>query len=143
MKALIDTNVIVDVLQDREPWCAAGREVFLAVASRVIDGFITAKQAADIHYFSRKQFKGQDHVDTKARDVLAKLLTLFEVTDSLAEDCREALSLPNGDYEDALLIVNAHRAGMDCIVTRNPEHFAPCRIRVLSPEQLMAELRAG
>ena len=72
MKVLIDTNVIVDVLQSREPWCRQGQEIFLAAANRRIIGCITAKEAADIHFFARKQFAGQDRVDEKARNVLAK-----------------------------------------------------------------------
>ena len=48
MKVLIDTNVIVDVLQSREPWCRQGQAIFLAAANRRITGCITAKEAAVI-----------------------------------------------------------------------------------------------
>ena len=66
MKVLIDTNVIIDVLQNREPWCEAGKKIFLAIANKQVIGCLTAKQIADIHYFSRKQFKEQDNVDKNA-----------------------------------------------------------------------------
>ena len=51
MRVLIDTNVILDVLQSREPWYKEGQTIFLAIANQVITGCITAKQAADIHFF--------------------------------------------------------------------------------------------
>lgn len=51
MRVLIDTNVILDVLQSREPWHKEGQTIFLAVANHVMTGWITAKQAADIHFF--------------------------------------------------------------------------------------------
>lgn len=137
MKVLFDTNVVVDVLQKREPWCEAGSKLFLAAANRLIDGFLTAKELTDIHFFSRKQYKGQENVDALARDIITKLMTLFDVVDTLSNDCREALVIPNNDYEDAVMIASAQRAGMDCIVTRNPEHFRACAIPVYSPEELL------
>ena len=143
MKALIDANVIVDVLQSREPWCRQGQEIFLAVANRRIIGCITAKEAADIYYFARKQFAGQDRVDEKARNVLAKLYALFEVLDTLAEDCRNALGINNGDYEDAMMTAAAVRCGADCIVTRNEAHFAAGPVPVCSPERFLEKLTSA
>lgn len=139
MRAVIDTDVIIDVLQNRQPWCEDGKKVFLAIAANRIIGCITAKQAADIHFFSRKQFAGQENVDRKARDVLSKLLTLFELCDSLAVDSMNALGISNNDYEDAMLIESASRSGADCIITRNPDHFKPSPIRVFTPNELINE----
>ena len=134
---MIDTNVIVDVLQSREPWCKQGQAIFLAIANKTITGCITAKQAADIHFFSRKQFAGQDDVDGKARDILSKIFALFSVLDSLAEDCLNAIGINNGDYEDAMMIETASRSGVDCIVTRNEAHFRTGTIPVYTPEEFV------
>ena len=137
MRAIIDTNVIVDVLQKRQPWFEAGSKIFIAIANRQIAGCITAKQAADIHFFSRKQFKGQDNVDEKARQVLSGLFSLFEVIDTLAVDCQDAMGIGNNDYEDAVMIASAQRAGVDCIVTRDPKHYSSSSVKVYSPEQFL------
>ena len=102
-----------------------------------ITGFITAKQAADIHFFSRKQFAGQDDVDGKAREILSKIFALFSVLDSLAEDCLNAIGINNGDYEDAMMIETASRSGVDCIVTRNEAHFRAGTIPVYAPEEFV------
>ena len=142
MKALIDTNVMVDVLQSREPWCKQGQEVFMAVANKKIVGCITAKEAADIHFFCRKQFVGQENVDERARNVLAKLFALFEVLDSLAEDCQNALGIRNGDYEDAMMMATASRSGVDCIITRNKTHFSGGSVPVYSPDEFLARFIA-
>ena len=133
MKALIDTNVIIDVLQQREPWFKEGSAIFLAIAGRQVAGHITARQVLDLHFFSRKQFRGQNDVDARAREVIAKLLGLFEVIDTLAVDCRTAMGIDNNDYEDAVMIASAQRSGMDCIVTRDPDHFRASPIAVYSP----------
>lgn len=70
MKVLIDTNVVVDVLQQREPWFSDGAAIFTAVANRQIVGCLSSRQIADLYFFSRKQFKGQENVDAKARQVI-------------------------------------------------------------------------
>lgn len=137
MRVMLDTNVIIDVLQRREPWFEAGSKIFLAAAAKQITGCITAKQSADIHFFSRKQFKGMDNVDEKARQVVLKLFSLFEVIDTLAVDCQDAFGIENNDYEDAILIASAYRAGVDIIVTRNLEHFQESPVKVCSPTELV------
>lgn len=139
-RVLLDTNVILDVLQHREPWCADGEKIFQAIAQKQISGSITAKQAADIYYFSRRQFLGEENADAKARKVMSKLFYLFELTDSLGSDCLNALMLENNDYEDAMLITSAERAGMDYIVTRDPKHFKNSPVRTLSPKSFLKEL---
>ena len=137
MKALLDTNVIVDVLQKREPWFEAGKQIFLAAARNDFTGCVTAKEIADLHFFSRKQFAGQENTDEKARQIVAKIMSLFEVTDTLAMDCRSAMGIPNRDYEDAIMITSAVREKADYIVTRNPEHFAVSPVPAVSPDQFL------
>lgn len=137
MKVLLDTNVVLDVLQRREPWFNDGSAIFYAVATRQLAGCLTAKQIADIHFFARKLFRGQENVDEKARQVITNLMTLFELLDTLASDCQNAISIDNGDYEDAMLIASAARSGVDCIVTRNQEHFRLSSVSVYSPSELV------
>ena len=143
MRALLDTNVIVDVLQRREPWFSDGQKIFYAIANKKIIGCITAKEAADIYFFSRKQFTGQKNMDAKARQVMTKLFALFELVDTLGIDCQNAIAIENNDYEDAIMIESAVRAGLDCIITRNPDHFKTDAIPVYSPAEFVANLSAA
>ena len=137
MRVLLDTNIIIDVLQNREPWCVSGKEIFLSVARKEYSGCITAKESADIHFFAKKQFKGEENVDYKARQILIKLFSLFEVLDTTEEDCKNALSFPNNDYEDAIMIETALRSGVECIITRNTEHFSESPVKVYTPEEFV------
>ena len=140
MRVLLDTNVIVDVLQRRDPWFADGRQIFYAIANKQIIGCITAKEAADIHFFSRRQFFGEENVDARARQVMTKLYAIFELIDTLGIDCQNAIAIDNKDYEDAIMIESAARAGVDCIVTRNPDHFKPSPVPVFSPAEFVEKL---
>ena len=141
MKVLLDTNVVIDVLQKRDPWFKAGKVIFLAVANRKITGCLTAKQIADIHFFSRKQFLGEENVDAKARKVISALLGLFEILDTKGEDCQNAIGIENGDYEDAILISTAQREKVDFIITRNPQDFRCSSVLVLSPDEFLPRLQ--
>lgn len=142
MKVLLDTNVVVDVLQQREPWNQVGNRIFLSNANHLISGCLTAKELTDIHYFARKQFKGMENVDERARAVIEKLMGLFEIIDTLSEDCRNAVAIKNSDYEDAVMIASAQRAAVDCIVTRNPEHYMVSPVPVYSPDDFLGILEA-
>ena len=137
MRAVLDTNIVVDVLQRREPWFQDGAVIFRAIANKQVEGCLTAKQITDLHFFSRKQFKGEENVDVKARQIIGKLLAIFSLIDTLGIDCQNALGNENGDYEDAVLIESAVRAGADCIVTRNPEHFKTSTVPVYAPGQFV------
>lgn len=139
MRVLVDTNVILDVLQDRKPWSKDGKVIFYAIANNRIAACITAKEAADIHFFSRKQFRKQENVDSKAREIMSKLFALFEVLDTLGIDCINALAMENGDYEDAVSMETAARSGVDCIVTRNTEHFKTSLTPVFTPAEFIKE----
>ena len=141
MKVLLDTNVILDVLQKRSPWFDDGKEIFLAVANKQIDGFVTAKEIADIHFFSRKQFQGEENIDSKVRKIISGILALFGIVDTLGEDCQNALGIENNDYEDAIMITSAQRARIDLIVTRNTEHFIQSPVPISTPADFVRQLK--
>lgn len=137
MRILLDTNVVVDVLQKREPWHKDGEKIFLAAAMKQLTACITAKQVADIHYLTKRAFKGQVHTDDLAKQVVLKLLSFIELMDVYAIDCQTAISINNNDFEDAMLMAGAIRESMDYIVTRNIEHFKDSSIPVLTPAEFV------
>ena len=140
MRVILDTNVLLDILQNRMPFAEDAVVIFRAVAADRIAGFVTAKQIADLHFFARKMFRGEENTDAKARAVVAKLLSLFGLIDTLGADCRDALGIGNSDYEDAMLIAAAAREKIDCIVTRNADHFRPSPVPIRTPAEFAALL---
>ena len=50
MRILCDTNIILDVLLDREPFVAASTEVLKRCEIGIIEGFTTASCITDIFY---------------------------------------------------------------------------------------------
>lgn len=137
MNVLLDTNIILDALQSRDPWYKDAQQIFLSAANRQYTGFLTAKSLLDIHYLMHRSF----HNEQKTRSALQKLLSLFTLLDTTAADCQQALLSGTRDYEDAVMIETASRSHMDYIVTRNPSDFSSSRIPVLLPGDFLTVLR--
>lgn len=131
MKALIDTNIIIDALQSREDFLVDAREIVLRTTE--YDGYISASSITDIFYLQQRYF----HDKKKARKNLAELLEIFNVLDTTAKDCRNALRSEISDFEDAVLVESALRSGLDCIITRNNKDFKNSKVKICSPTEFL------
>lgn len=129
MKALIDTNVILDVFTGRQPHYDASA-AFLKLCGRTVTGIVIASQTTDIFYLLRRE--GKDIADVKL--VIQKLIDNIKVADVTVKDVRNALESDMPDYEDALLAFCGKRLNADYIVTRNETDFAKSPIPALSPQ---------
>lgn len=116
IRALIDTNVVLDALASREPFREDAEKIFMLAAQEKFQGFIAANSITDLYYLVRKKVS-----EAAAREAIRNLLLLFTVVDICGEDCETALNAPIDDYEDALVAICAVKAGVDFIVTRNEE----------------------
>lgn len=133
MRALIDTCVIIDALQNREPFNEQAKQIFFAVANKQVTGYISAKSVLDIYYLTHRS----THSDEVTRKILKTLLGLFDILDTTQLDCRQALSSDISDYEDAVMCETAKRCDVDCIVTRNQKDYAKTEVTVYSPVEFL------
>ena len=136
MRALIDTCIIIDLLQKREPFFDDAHLTFLSAANNRFEGAITAKSVTDIYYLMHRFF----HDDVPTRKALDTLFKLFTVLDTTGLDCKKALLSPVSDYEDALMIETAVNSGMDAIITRNIKDYSKSPIPVYAPANFLATL---
>ena len=132
MKALIDTNVIIDSLQSRKGFLEDAGQVMLRACD--YDGYIAASSITDIFYLQGKFFGNKK----KAKQNLADLLKIFKVLDTTAEDCKNALRSEMADFEDAILVESAMRSGINVIVTRNKKDFRNIALKVCNPDEFLA-----
>lgn len=142
MMAVIDTCVIIDALQSREPFCKDAQELFLLCANRQFDGLLTAKSVTDIYYLTHRQ----THSDKATRDILKKLCSLFGLLDTTSLDIRKAIPSEVSDFEDAVMIESALRAKANCIVTRNTRDYSKSMVPVYEPAEfvkILAETNEG
>lgn len=136
MRVLIDTCVILDTLQAREPFAEDANNIFLAAANHLYNGYISAKATTDIYYLTHRH----THSDKDSRDILNKLLTIFDVLDTMGIDCRRAIPSKTTDYEDAVMIETAIRSEIDCIVTRNTADYDNSPVTIYTPSEFLKKL---
>ena len=136
MKLLIDTNIILDAMMNREPWAGQAQEIILAIAEDKAEGCITASSFTDIHYILRKYLGDKE----RTKQALLGLLIVVDVLDVTGLDCEKAFELPMPDYEDALLAYCGKRHKVDKIITRNLKHFEGSPVEAVLPEEILKSL---
>lgn len=137
MRILFDTNIVLDVLLDREPFSSAAAKLFSKVESGEISGYVCATTITTIHYLARKVI-GAD----SAIEEINKLLKLFEVAPVNRAVLDSALSSDFQDFEDAVLHESATYREAQGIVTRDLAGFKGSKINVYSPEELLLLLES-
>ena len=135
MKALIDTNVIIDALQSRKDFNEDAE--FAMLQAYEYDGYIAATSITDIYYIQRRYYRDQE----KAKDNLVKILSLYDVIDITRTDGRNAIRSSISDYEDAVLVESAIRNDIDCIVTRNTKDFKNSGITICTSTEFLRLLK--
>ena len=136
MKLLIDTNIVLDALMNREPWAKPAQGIILAIAEEKAEGCVIASSFTDIHYLLRKHMKDKE----KTKQALLGLLAIISVLDVTGVDCKKAFDLPMSDYEDALLAYCGNRHKVDRIITRNLKHFEGSPIKAMEPGEILNSL---
>lgn len=137
-RALFDTNVVLDVLLNREPHAQASAQALALVERGEVQGFLCATTVTTLFYLARRTLGTQ-----RAREQIAVLLRLFGVAPVTHLTLADALDAGFADYEDAVLHEAARHAGMHCIVTRNVQDFAAARLVVWEPSEFLQGWRGG
>jgi predicted nucleic acid-binding protein len=136
MRALIDTNVVIDVIESRERFLADSYAVLRLIAEDKLTGFLPAGSVADVYCIIRKSGKEAG----KARGAIVALLELVRLCDTTRGDVSTALSLGISDFEDAILAATAKREKVDFIITRNERDFTNSPVPALSPKDFLARI---
>jgi predicted nucleic acid-binding protein len=135
MRALLDTDVILDFFLEREQSIEDATALLEANQRGDFDGYISASTPLNVFYHARK-FKGI----AVARQVVTILLASLPVCPIDRAVAQAALSLPFSDYEDAVQHASATASGMDAIITRNLEDYRRATLPVFSPAAFLAQL---
>ena len=78
----------------------------------------------------------------EAKVALGFLINTYSVVSVTQDDCSKALTLPNDDFEDALVEVCAKSVGADYIVSRDSEFKdVATEVKVITPDELLEMLK--
>ena len=133
MRLMIDTNIFLDVLAEREPFFKDSKAVLDLCENKRVQGFLSASSATDIFYLIRRQLHSVD----LAYKALGSVLDIAKVLTVTNEDVLNAYLQRASDFEDCLLATCAKANQCDAIVTRNKKDFLSFWITLLSPEELL------
>ena len=131
-RILLDTDVNLDFVLERQPFFVEAKEIFLQLAQNKFEAYIADITAINIYYFGRKEM-GRP----AALKELAKLLRLVEICSINSAILQQAVNSPISDYEDAVQHECAVAENLDAIVTRNTKDFKNSFVKVYSPTEFL------
>jgi predicted nucleic acid-binding protein len=135
VKVLLDTNIILDVALERQPFFDDSETIISLAEQGQIEGYICASSFGDLYYIIRKA-KGRD----LALEFLREIVTLCQIATVDSNAINMALTINFRDFEDAIKYSTAVLSNFDVIVTRNSSDFPVTTPRIMTPQQLIQEL---
>lgn len=135
MRALLDTNIIVDLLTARPPEGEDAMRLLTMWEFGDIELWVSAKSYTDVFYVMNKE--------NESEDVQRAFLKSFDVLNVCAlecEDLRKAAERSWKDFEDCLIDVCAEKVKADYLLTRDKMGFKRSKIRTLSPKEFFEHL---
>lgn len=135
MRILIDTNVVLDVLLNRETFVQDAVEI-LKMAEEYVQKYVSASAITDIYYIARQEIKDK----TQVKKLLMKLLQVVHVADVSESNILDALNSGWADFEDSVQNSVAESHDYDVIVTRNKNDYKKSNLMVFDPAEFINEL---
>ncbi len=135
ISVLVDLNIVIDVLQHRQPFYEDSAAILDAVSQGKINGYLAAHSITTLVYvITRLQNQAV------AMAAIRKLLTVFTVAELNDDTIRIALDWNWPDFEDAVQMATAVHTQADYLITRNRKDFPSQFIPVLEPLELLTIL---
>lgn len=136
MRALIDTNIILDMLLDRQPFVEDAQAIWRANREGHFLGYVCAITPGTVYYIARKQTSDAQF----ALYLVSHILQAFYVSAVDHSVLKHALQLGMLDFEDAIQASSAQADQLDFVITRDVNDYAMSSIRALSPADFIAQL---
>jgi predicted nucleic-acid-binding protein len=126
---LFDSDVLLDILAQRQPFVVASAQALNTVVKKQVQGFVSGHAVTNIFYILRRQIGSE-----AARKLIENLLQHIQIASVTDEVIHQALKSPIKDFEDAVTSAAAMSAGLEIIVTRNKADFVQSSIPAMLPE---------
>lgn len=136
MKVLVDTNLFLDVLFEREGLVNDSQTVLDWCEEHPGDVWIAWHTLANLYYIGAKTVG-----KVEAISYLDAILEVFKIcpTDNRSAKIARSLSLP--DFEDAMQAAAALAAGTDLIITRNKRDFRGSPVKAMTPSEFLRRIK--
>ncbi len=132
-RVLFDSDVLLDVLAERQPFVLASTQALNMVTQPQVQGYVSGHAVTNIFYILHRQVGSET-----ARQLLSRLLQHLQIANVTDEVIRAALQSSMADFEDAVTSEAANAADVEIIVTRNTPDFVASAIPAVLPEEFLA-----
>lgn len=132
MKLLLDINVVLDVILEREPWVAESALLLDAAEAGRVTVFVAGHTITTAHYIVSRNASAR-----KAATAVTDIMRIAQIVPIGAEDFAQALVLGMPDFEDAVQAAAAAKVGADFIATRNTKDYRHSPVKPRSPAELI------
>lgn len=128
MRVLVDTNVILDILQNRQPFF---KDSFDAVqlALNKCSVYISATTVTDVVYITRKTFNNS----SDQKKALIYFFSQFRICGVRNKQLKKAFSSSMLDFEDAVQAFCAKHYHISYIITRNIKDYKLSPVKAVEP----------
>ena len=131
---MLDINVLLDVLQKRQPHFRASALIMERVLEGQVSGALPAHAITTLHYLLEKYQSSE-----KADEVVAWLLSHFVIAAVDQDQLSAALQLRWSDFEDAVVATCAQTLSCEAIITRNVKDFDHSVVPALTPSEYLSK----
>lgn len=135
MTLLIDANIVLDVLQNRENFVKESAMIWKLCETEQAKGYISTLSFANIMYILRKELTSD-----KIEEVYHKLCLIFEFADFSSSILSKAVEMNWKDFEDAVQCATAEQIHADYIITRNVRDFTRSKVVAFTPTELLMRI---
>lgn len=130
----LDTNIVIDLLNKREPFCFDAVRLFSLAYYKRVRLFVSPMTYATASYLLSK------HGAKGVRKHLSDLRRLTEVSPTDENTVDDALASQFEDFEDALQYYSAVQAKAEAIITRNGKDFTNAKLPVMTAGEYLANI---
>lgn len=132
-KIFVDSDIILDLLEKRQPFYRHAAELFSLIEKRRIKAHVSPIIFTNLHYILRKLTEKEQAV--KALQKLKLLVTILPVDEKIIG---LALASEFSDFEDAIQYYTAKENGLNCLLTRNKKDYKKADITIMTAEEYLA-----
>ena len=133
-KLFLDTNIVVDLLERREPFCHDAVRLFSMAYNRQVQLIVSPMT------FSTASFLLHKHGSEGVRNLLSNFRQLSRVAAANERTVDDSLASQFKDFEDAMQYYTALRAKADIIITRNGKDFVHSKLPVMTAGEFIATI---
>jgi predicted nucleic acid-binding protein len=135
-KLFLDTNIVVDLLGEREPFYESVAKIATLADKGKIQLFVSALTYSTVFYLLSR-FEDKEIVKEKIR----KFKVIVETSDLTNKIIDKGLSSKFKDFEDSLQYYCALETDCKLFITRNGKDFKESELPVMTPNEYLSSLK--